>query len=60
MQLYDASSDRVESGIMRNMGIPRREDRNDRQIDWVTLLVMVALLFVIFVGLSVIAKYIFG
>jgi hypothetical protein len=32
----------------------------NRQIDWVTLLVMAVLLFVIFAGLSVISKYIFG
>ena len=45
---------------MRNLGLTRREYRNDRQIDWVTLLVMAVLFFVIFAGLSVIAKYIFG
>jgi hypothetical protein len=45
---------------MRNMGLPRREYRSDRQIDWIAVLVMAVLLFVIFAGLSVIAKYIFG
>jgi hypothetical protein len=44
---------------MRNMGIPRREHRNQR-IDWVSFIVMMVLLSVIFAGLSVIAKYIFG
>jgi hypothetical protein len=61
MQLRDASSDMVESRItMRNMGLAPREYRNDRQVDWITLLVMTALGIVIFAEFRVIAKYIFG
>jgi hypothetical protein len=43
------------------MGLTRRENRDDdRQIDWIALLVMMALGIAIFLGLNVIAKYIFG
>jgi hypothetical protein len=45
---------------MRNMGLARREYRNDRQIDWIAFMVMTALAIVIFAEFRVIAKYIFG
>jgi hypothetical protein len=41
------------------MGIPRREHRNQR-IDWAALIVVIGCSLVVIVGLSVIAKYIFG
>jgi hypothetical protein len=42
------------------MGLARREYRNDRQIDWIAVMVMTALTIVIFSEFRVIAKYIFG
>lgn len=44
---------------MRNMGIPRRQQRN-QPIDWAALIVVIGCSLVIIAGLSVIAKYIFG
>ena len=46
-------------GVMRNMGIPRRQHRDDR-IDWAALIVVIGCGLAIIVGLSVIAKYVFG
>jgi hypothetical protein len=50
--------------MARNMGLTqpprRRGERDDQQINWVTLLVMTALVFVILAELRVIVKYIWG
>ena len=41
------------------MGIPRREQRNHR-IDWAALIVVIGCGLGIILGLSVVARYIFG
>jgi hypothetical protein len=43
---------------MRNMGVPRREQQNNR-IDWAALVVVIGCSLGVISGLAVIAKYIF-
>ena len=45
---------------MRNMGIPQRRQHRDDRIDWAALIVVIGCGLGIILGLSVIARYIFG